>query len=151
MGKEEKFVTGSQFVIPGIAKWAALYEPDEKFEPCWKINVVLDDDWNTELRDAGFNVRVDADGDNVLIAKTKVTTKAGKKNFPPTVVGPNPSVPFTKPIGNGSKVKVKVFAKYCEVAGKTFLPAYLNSVQVIEHVEYEGGDSFSDESGPAPF
>lgn len=149
---EERFIAGDVFVLKGKVKWAAVHEPDTRFEPCWKVDLILSEEVKDELKEAGFNVRQDKDGDWVLTVKSKVTTKAGKKNHPPTVVSRDPKIPFTDAIGNGSECNVKIYAKYIDVAGKRHLPAYLNKIQVLDHVAYLGNEDFRDEtSTEVPF
>lgn len=150
MKKEERFINGSTFIVDGTVKWAAVHEPDTKYEPCWKVDLYPSDpEMIKEMKDAGFNMKQDKEGDTFIRVKSKVTTKGGKKNMPPSVTGRDPKVPFTDAIGNGSECKVMIYAKYMDVAGVTYLPAYLNGVQVMEHVSYDGGGaSFQDETTP---
>jgi hypothetical protein len=124
-------------------KWAALINPDTKFEACWKLDVVLTKEQAEKMLAVGFGVKVDKDGDHVLRVKKKCRTKKGDLMTPPTVVGRDGQTPFTENVGNGSICNINIFAKYIEVNGNTYLPAYLNEVQVLEHVPYNGGGGFS--------
>lgn len=151
--KREEFVEGMVFILKEVkCKWAKVHEPDDRYEEKWTITAVLDNKLAEDLEDVGFNIKIDGDGDKVLEVKTKVNKKNGTKNKAPQVVGSDGRTPFTDNIGNGSTVNIKVYAKYMTVSGKEFLPAYLNAVQVIDHVEYTGGVAFDDySSGGAPF
>lgn len=146
----EAFVDGETFVIKNRpVKWAKVDPefPDTKYEPCWKVDIVLDEEWKDNLTKSGFNIHQDTDGDWVLRCKRKVKTMKGKTQTPPRVVGLDGRTPFTEAIGNGSICNIEVFAKYNEVAGKTHLTSYLNAIQVANHVPYGGGSSFDDLTG----
>jgi hypothetical protein len=148
----EKFEEGCVLPITNRpVKWASLITPDTKFDPCWKIDIVLTKEQADKMKSAGFKVRQDTDGDWILRAKKKVRTKSGQPMSAPTVVGRDGVTPFTENVGNGSICNVNIFAKYIEVSGQTYLPAYLNEVQVVEHVPYGGGSGFAnvDEDGDA--
>lgn len=153
--QDPKFIEGATFVLKSVpVKWAKVQEdnPDTMFERCWKLDAVLDKPLADSMIAAGFNVH-EKDGEYLLSCKTKCATKAGKPNKPPVVVGRDGKTPFTREIGNGSICNVKVYAKFTTVSGKTYLPAYLNAVQVVDHVEYNGAgfDSVDDEDTDVPF
>ena len=130
---------GSVLPINGVkVKWAALQSPDTRYEHCWKVNLILSKEQAEKMMAVGFNVSQDKDGDYFLVAKKKCRTKEGKLQTAPLVVGRDGRTPFTEELGNGSTVNAQVFSKYVEVKGETWLTAYLNSVQVLEHVPYSG-------------
>jgi hypothetical protein len=132
----EKFIKGDNLYLTNVrCKWAHVHEPDRKFEPAWTITAVLDDKTAGLLKDVGFNVRQDGDNEWVLKIKKKERTKAGKTMEAPKVIDKG-GMPFTEAIGNGSVVSIKVFAKYQTVSGRQSCAAYLDTVQVIDHVPY---------------
>jgi hypothetical protein len=146
----ERFVDGDVLTLTNVpVKWAATQRPDTKFESVWKINIILTDEQATKLKSVGFRVKTDKDGDQILTARRKTQTKSGDPIAPPTVVGRDGTTRFTEELGNGSVVNVRVWCKYKQVSGETYLPAYLNEIQVIEHIPYGGGgfgDVDSDEA-----
>ena len=112
MSKNEKWVVGDQFKLDGVkVKYVYTRDPDVKYDPCWKVTCVLDDEMKTELLAEGFNVRQDGDGDWILTAKRKVSLKGGKQQDPPTVVDAQ-KAPFNEIIGNGSTCNVILYGKY---------------------------------------
>ena len=146
----EEYIEGANFVLKDVpVKWAHVLEPDTKFEHAWKIDAILDKDMADSMAAAGFGVKESDDGEFSLTIKTKCKTKNGKDNRAPKVVGRD-LAPFTEPIGNGSVCNIKVWAKYIEVSGKTYLPAYLDGVQVVDHVAYDAS-GFENLDGNAPF
>jgi hypothetical protein len=143
MELKAEFVEGAVLPLSNVkVKWAALQEPDTKFEPCWKIDIIITEEQANNLKAVGFKCRQDSDGDWILRAKKKVRTKSGKAQRAPLVVGRDGRTPITDNVGNGSLCNVNVYAKYVEVAGVTHLPCYLNEVQVIDLVPYSGSTGF---------
>ena len=151
----EAFVKGEEFLISNRpVKWARVQpdNPDTKYEPCWKVDIVLDEEWKKNLKKSGFKIHQDGDGDWVLRCKRKVKTRLGKTQRPPRVVGIDGKTVFDEPIGNGSICNIMVYGKYQDVAGVTHLASYLNALQVIEHIPFGGGKGFDDLTDPeVPF
>ena len=151
MAKSEKlieaFIEGNDFVMENVkVKWARVQadNPDTKYDPCWKVDIILTPEWKEHLEESGFKVHQDLDGDWILRLKKKVKTRLGKSQQPPKVVGRDGRTPFEDEIGNGSVCNVVVFAKYQPVAGTNHLAAYLDGLQVVDLVPYGGGAAFSD-------
>ena len=48
-------------------------------------------------------------------------------------------------VGNGSTVKAQLYLKPYVMQGKVGVPAYLNSVQLLDIIEYGGGDDMFDD------
>ena len=143
----DEFIEGDNFTLANVpVKWASLLKPDTRFEPCYKVDLILTKDQAERMAAVGFKVRTDKDGDKVLRVKKKTMTKSGTPMEAPSCVGPDGETIFTERIGNGSVLNVSIFAKYIEVSGTTYLPAYLNGVQVVEHVAYKGAADFGDVS-----
>ena len=156
MAKEkmiEAFIKGDEFTIQRCkVKWAMVQadRPDTKYEHCWKCNIILDEEWKDNLLKSGFKVHQDKDGDWVLVVKRKCKTRDGKTQSPPKVVGIDGRTKVEDAVGNGSLCNIIVYAKYQTVNSKTTLQAYLNAIQVLDLVPYEGGGGFKDET-EAPF
>jgi len=144
--KQEAFVAGSEFTLMNVeVEWANIQadNPDTRFEHAWKIDAILSDSEAKSMEASGFGIRKNKDGRNVLTLKTKcVSSRTQKRNSPPEVFGRDGRTPFTEELGNGSVCNIKGYAKYVEVNGKTYLPAYINKVQVVEHVSR--GSQFED-------
>lgn len=133
-------------VISGEAKWASVIKPNTTYEPCWTIDVVINAAQKKNLEDAGFKTKVDKDGDTVFKVKRKVTSMEGKDFDPPEVVD-TAGNPFTKLIGNKSKVKVKFSAYDWTAFGNAGKAAWLDKVIVLEHVPYEEEDETDFDTG----
>ena len=143
----DEFIEGDNFTLANVpVKWASLDKPDTRFEPCYKADLILTKDQAERMAAVGFKIRTDKDGDKVLRVKKKTMTKSGTPMEAPSVVGPDGETLFTQKVGNGSILNVSIFAKYIEVSGVTYLPAYLNGVQVVSHVPYKGAADFADVS-----
>ena len=143
----DEFIDGDNFTLANVpVKWASLLKPDTRFEPCYKVDLILTKDQAERMAAVGFKIRTDKDGDKVLRVKKKTMTKSGTPMEPPSCVGPDGETVFTERVGNGSVLNVSIFAKYIEVSGTTYLPAYLNGVQVVNHVPYKGAADFADVS-----
>lgn len=130
--------------ITGTAMWARVFDPDTRYEPCWKIDVVLTDAEAQKLKDVGIKVKRNDDGNYQYKFKRKVTGAKGQANRQPIVVGPDKE-PFTQLIGNGSKVCViyKVY-EWKNNFGKG-VGADLDKIMVLEHVPYGDGTTQKDE------
>jgi len=142
-------------------RWASVHTPDERFDPCWKADILFNKKTDAKeikaYMDLGFNFKEYKNKEGVptdpdiyyLRAKSKCNQKSGKANKPPVVVGRDGRTPFSQDIGNSSTCNVKVYVKENIVTGKRHVTLYLNAVQVVNHVEYGGGafDSVDGENG----
>lgn len=135
-------------VISGEAKWASVIKPNTKFEHCWCIDVVITEEQKAKLEAAGFKTKKDKDGDLIFKIKRKVASKEGKEFDAPEVVDAA-DVPFTKLIGNKSKVLVNFSPYDWEAMGNAGKAAWLNKVTVVEHVPYEEEDELDFTEGEA--
>ena len=151
--KDERFIKGEEITLNGVKlryPYLAADAPDTKFAHQWSSDLLLEEDIAKDLKEMGFNVKDSADGPFIK-AKKVCVTRAGKKMSPPRVVGLDPRVPFTDPIGSGTIANVKIWCKYQTVKGTTSLVAYLNDVQVLDCVAGGGTggfDNLSDEESP---
>ena len=142
------FIEGRKFTLSNVkVEWAYLVKPDKSFnKSIWKITGRLEEAMAMSMLDAGFNVKNTKDGNKFkagdaeyfFIECTKKThTKEGKEMTPPDVKDRDGETDVDgSRVGNGSVCNINIFARYTEVNGKTFLPAYLNAVQVLELVMY---------------
>lgn len=129
----------------GTAMWAFTKNPDSKFEPCWRINVLLSDEEANKLKELGLKIKRNDDGIFEFRLKRNVERKKGTgKNDPPKVVDAQLN-PFDGLIGNGSKVNVKFGLYSWEFKGKKGISADLQAVQVLDLVPYVSSESEEEE------
>jgi len=133
----------------GIAMWAYTKQADTKFDPCWRVTLLLSDDEAKKLKAAGLKVK--RNDDDVYEYKFKRNVdkkKAGAvvgENPPPRVVDAGKNT-FNGIIGNGSIVNVQFAPFAWEYKGKKGLSADLQAIQIVDLVAYAGGgDQDSDE------
>ena len=133
--------------------YSYFFQPDTKFESCWKCTVLLNPELARAMYDKGFNVRRKDFGSgevDYILAKRKTHTAKGKAMFPPKVFAENGRTYWDEKvaIGNGTTVNLMVAGKYVTISGKELLPLYLNSVQIVKHVPYSSSP-FEDTTGGA--
>ncbi|KKP86883.1 MAG: hypothetical protein UR87_C0009G0012 [candidate division CPR3 bacterium GW2011_GWE2_35_7] len=126
----------------GIAMWSYTKQPDTKFDPCWRVTLLLSDAEAKKLKGIGLKVKRNDDDVYEYKFKRNVDKKKGKevigKNPPPRVVDAGKNT-FDGIIGNGSIVNVQ-FAPYAwEYKGKKGLSADLQAIQIVDLVAYAGG------------
>ena len=131
--------------VEGIAYWASLTRPNEKFEPMWRIDLAVDDNTATDLAKEGITLgETVIDGNtikNVVKFKRKVSKVNGDKNQPPSLVD-GQKQPLDKIVGNGSKVVVMYKSYDWNYKGKTGKGLDLQAVQVKNLVEYTPKEDF---------
>lgn len=139
---------GLKFDLLGVpVEWCYFVEPDGKFKnpPVWKCTARIEETKAKAMKEVGFNIKYTPDldkykeGDDVyyFIEITTSTMINGKEMSPPLIYSHDGVTKIDGAlVGNGSVMNLKVFARYIEVNGKTFLPLRLNSGQVISLVEY---------------
>ena len=149
------------YKFTGKSKWAKVYDPEEfRGASNWKINVYLDDAEIAKRKKAGIQSKTYSDEDGTYVTFKRPQTKLIKgvlNEFAPPkiydaegncVVDYKKSADGTnfervgKPvlIGNGSVVEATVTV-YDTQMGKG---QRLESIKIIDLIEYEGGSGFSD-------
>ena len=124
-------------------RWAKLIEPDTRYAPKWCIDIYPPQPVLDKLEKDGFSIKTNPEGGRFVSVKQNVTSKDGKTNTAPVVVGRDGKTPFVALIGNGSIVNVLCYDyKY---SGKRYLG--LKAVQVVEHIPYgeAGFDALDDD------
>lgn len=129
-------------LIRGKAKWAKLIgEPAWGYKNQhkeWSVDVYLDDETVTKLKEEGLGSKLKDKGDGVYISfKRKELKQDGTPNKPIRVVDHRGEAWGTAKIGNGSTVNVN-FAINEYGAGEK--AANILSLQVWDHVAYTGGE-----------
>lgn len=131
-------------VITGKAYWACLLAPNTTFEPCWQIDISLDDASKKIVERDGLTVKNKGDsrGDFVSL-KRKVSKRDGSTRKAPRVVDAKNTPWDDRSIGNGSLVTVKYHVFEWSVSGRSGKSGELDAIQVVDLVPYEKKDSFS--------
>lgn len=129
-----------------VVKWASVHEPNTRFKPRWEVNIYPDEETCAMLeQEYKLELKTEKDtGEKFYKCTRSVTTAKGKELTPPKVVGRDPKVPFTENIGNGSICNVMVTIREVDAFGQKKMKAYLDGIQVMEHVPY--GETFEDET-----
>ena len=109
----------------------------------WDVQLRTEDmDTVKSLQDAGVKMKKHDDGYYHANVKRNVVNRKGDKNTPVVIVDKDKQlVPETVSIGNGTVANLKLFSYDWSVGGKSGTSAMLSAVQVMELVEYTGGDS----------
>lgn len=145
MKRIEKFIKGDTIVLRNVPiKWAKLTEPDRPpwGGSSWKINAVLTEEQAKAFKEVGFRVKQDGNSDWYISCERKEITSKGKKQDPPRIIGRD-GMPSQEHIGNGSVCNIKVWCKYWETAGDSGLKPYLDTVQIVDLVEYDGENALT--------
>lgn len=130
-------------IISGKAYWASVIAPNTTFEPCWKIDITLDEENKAKVEADGLSVKNKGDerGDFITL-KRNVQTREGASKEPPEVIDAQKNKWDGAMIGNGSVVNVKYKAYDYSYRGKSGRSAELLKVQVVDLIPY--GDSAKD-------
>lgn len=138
-------------LVSGKAMWACVQEPNTKFEPCWSVDLIVDDKTAKDFESRGHKVRVNPEtGEKSLKFKRKVTTRKGDNNRPPVVVDVHRN-PFKELVGNGSEVVVQYREYDWSVMGKSGKSLDLQGVQVVKHKSFAGADGSEFEAVDSEF
>ena len=135
-------------VITGVAYWASVVAPNTTFDVdgVYTIDICNLDEENQDIVKSD-NLEVknvgDAHGDYIT-AKTKVRRKDGMLNDPPRVVDSKLNPIVNVLIGNGSMVNVSYRAFDWTFGAKSGVSAGLNSVQVLDLIEYNPNGATSE-------
>ena len=128
--------------ISGKARWASVIKPNTTYEPCWSIDVILDEGNKAKVEGLGLITKYKEDVGDYIQIKRKVTTKKGDTRDAPDVVDSKRNVWGNSLIGNGSEVNVKFHTFNWNHNNKSGIGADLDAVQVVKLVEY--GADFDD-------
>ena len=128
-------------LISGKAYWASITAPNTTFEPCWTIDVALDEENYEKVIADGVPVKNKSDDrGNFVTIKRKVDGKNGP-NLAPELVDTQRQPMFNTLIGNGSDVNVLYRPFDWDYKGKSGRSADLQKVQVVNLIAYESDDS----------
>jgi hypothetical protein len=121
-------------IIKGKAMWAMVHTPDTKFEPMYRIDLLVDKKTADEVKEIGLKVKETKDGLLVRFRR-KVNRKDGTVNKPPIVVDAAKQ-PFGENIGNGSVVKVQFRPYKYDFRGNKGVSADLVAIQVLDLIPF---------------
>lgn len=135
----------SKFIVDGVVFYAKVYSPDEMSDAYSVDLIPLNAEEEAKLTSAGASPSLRRDGSkvehvgfegqSVYKIKRKVSTRSGESLGAPNVMDSQGNA-ITNLIGNGSKIRVYGKAFNWNFKGKSGIGLGLNSVQVIELVEY---------------
>ena len=125
-------------VYEGMAMWASITTPNTRFEPKYTIDLVVDDETASQLKSEGYNVKDMEEGPTITI-KRNVSGPNEMIRKAPALMDKNKNV-LDCLVGNGSKVRVQAKPWKMNKNGQAFQGLELQAVQVIDLVQYSGGD-----------
>ena len=131
------------------AMWAKLSTPEKKYgsdDTQWSIDLIVSDADSRKWVKSKLAMKerfLDIDGEEVCVIKLKKDThwkKSGEAKTPIKVVDAYGQDVDPRTIGNGSVVNAQYTVRDWEFQGKKGKTAELVAIQVVELVEYTGGD-----------
>ena len=125
-------------VVEGHAYWSFVTTPNTKFTPCYSVNLVVDPEIAEDYRSRGFPVK-DMDEGPALIIKRKVNGPNGMIREAPDLID-RYKKPLNVAVGNGSRVKVLFKEWDTKWNGTVYKGLDFKAMQVLDLVEYGGGD-----------
>lgn len=138
-------------MIQGKARYAKIVgKPVEGFDPgeknkIWTFDLVIDEATVAKLTEEGVAHQIREDkntGDKYITFKRKAYKQDGEASKPIKIVDDQANDWAGALIGNGSVLNVKYNVNEWTFGKKKGLRADPLSVQVWEHVPYEGGEAF---------
>ena len=132
-------------VLEGVAMWASIISPNDKFEPVYTINVVIDDKEAKEFASKGHKIKETEMGPSVVVRRKVQDNKGNSRPIPKLV--DRDKQPLTEYVGNGSKVKVQYHEWETTNSFGSFKGLDLQAVQVLDLVVYNPGPIDGDEFG----
>lgn len=125
-------------VLEGTAYWAFVTTPNTTYDPCYTVNLVVDNETAQSFEDRGFTVKQMNEGPAVII-KRKVNGPNGMVRRAPVLMD-RLKQEIDVNVGNGSHVKVQYKEWESQWNGKTFKGLDFMKMQVLNLVEYNNGD-----------
>jgi hypothetical protein len=125
-------------VLEGTAYWAFVTTPNTTYDPCYTVNLVVDNETAQAFEDRGFTVKQMNEGPAIII-KRKVNGPNGMVRRAPVLMD-RLKQEIDVNVGNGSHVKVQYKEWESQWNGKTFKGLDFMKMQVLDLVEYNNGD-----------
>ena len=124
-------------VLEGTAYWAFVTTPNTTYDPCYTVNLVVDNETAQQFEDRGFTVKQMNEGPAIII-KRKVNGPNGMIRKAPVLLDRRKQE-IDVSVGNGSHVKVQYKEWESQWNGKTFKGLDFVKMQVLSLVEFNGG------------
>jgi len=125
-------------VLEGTAYWAFVTTPNTTYDPCYTVNLVVDNETAQAFEDRGFTVKQMNEGPAIII-KRKVNGPNGMVRRAPVLMD-RLKQEIDVNVGNGSHVKVQYKEWESQWNGKTFKGLDFMKMQVLNLIEYNNGD-----------
>tara|TARA_A100001037_G_C14620937_1_gene401509 strand:+ start:99 stop:527 length:429 start_codon:yes stop_codon:yes gene_type:complete len=120
--------------VRGTAYWAFVTAPNTTFDPCYTVNLVVDQKTASDFEDRGFNVKQMDEGPAIII-KRKVNGPNGMVRKAPKLYDAKKNE-IDVNVGNGSEVVVQYKEWESNWNGRTFKGLDFLKMQVIKLVEF---------------
>ena len=148
-------------VVKGEAYWTHVHAPNTVFDPKWSVDLFPSQEDLAALTKMGLvikTVKTRQDGslshpgrevgDEFVVFKRNVTTKAGRANVQPRCVdAKRKTIDANTLIGNGSVVNVAYRTYEWNYAGNNGVSTDLDAVQVLDLVEVQEAVDFEEADG----
>ena len=126
-------------VLEGTAYWGFVTTPNTKYDPCYSVNLVVDNETAQEFEDKGFTVKQMNEGPAIII-KRKVNGPNGMIRKAPVLMDRRKQEVDVN-VGNGSRVKVQYREWDSVWNGRTFKGLDFVKMQILDLVEYNDPDA----------
>ncbi len=131
-------------ILEGTAYWVSATTPNTKFEPCYTVNLVVDEETAASFKSRGFSIKQMDEGPSLTI-KRKVNGPAGMVRPAPKLMDKN-KTPMDVSVGNGSTVKVQYKEWESNYNGTVYRGLDFQAMQVINLIEHGVPDGAEFES-----
>lgn len=121
-------------IVRGTAYWAYVTTPNTTYEPCYTVNLVVDQATAADFEDRGFNIKQMDEGPAIIIKR--------KVNGPGGMIRKAPKLKDAKKneidvgVGNGSEVVVQYKEWESTWKNRTYKGLDFQQMQVLKLVEY---------------
>ena len=121
-------------VVRGTAYWAYVTTPITTYEPCYTVNLVVDQATAADFEERGFNIKQMDEGP-ALIIKRKVNGPGGMIRKAPKLKDAKKNE-IDVGVGNGSEVVVQYKEWESTWKNRTYKGLDFQQMQVLKLVEY---------------
>ena len=121
-------------VVRGTAYWAYVTTPNTTYEPCYTVNLVVDQATAADFEERGFNIKQMDEGP-ALIIKRKVNGPGGMIRKAPKLKDAKKNE-IDLGVGNGSEVVVQYKEWESTWKNRTYKGLDFQQMQVLKLVEY---------------
>lgn len=121
-------------IVRGTAYWAYVTAPNTTYEPCYTVNLVVDQSIASDFEDRGFNIKQMDEGP-ALIIKRKVNGPGGMIRKAPKLKDAKKNE-IDVGVGNGSEVVVQYKEWESTWKNRTYKGLDFQQMQVLKLVEY---------------